>query len=48
MLIPTKIHFLSTNKAVETMWICKDDPIKGWGVVDYSLKVEEKDSKKKK
>lgn len=30
------------------MWICKDDPLKGWGIVDYNLHVEEKDSKKKK
>jgi hypothetical protein len=30
------------------MWICKDNPNQGWGIVDYDLKVEEKDSKKKK
>ena len=27
------------------MWICKNDPTKGWGVVDYELVVQEKDAK---
>ena len=27
------------------MWICKNDPTKGWGIADYELIVEQKDTK---
>jgi len=30
------------------MWICKENPLQGWGAIDYNLRVELKDAKKKK
>lgn len=35
MLVPSKVYFSSTKKAIETMWICKIDSNKGWGIADY-------------
>jgi hypothetical protein len=45
MLVPSKIYFLSSRKAIETMWICKIDSTKGWGICDYELIVDEKEPK---
>lgn len=42
MMVPSKVFFVSTRVAVETVWICKVDSKKGWGVVDYKLIVEDK------
>ena len=41
MLVPSKIHFLSTRKAVETMWICKIDSKQSWGIADYEVLVND-------
>ena len=45
MLVPSKMHEVSSKKAVETKWICKIDESNGWGVADYELIVEEKDAR---
>ncbi len=39
-ILPSKISFLVTNKAIESMWLFKQNPDQQWGNIKFDIDVK--------